>query len=737
LFDLQRFLAVVAFCSAVFGPVARAQEEPSVTFQFEAAPLPFILSEYEKLTGKRIVRDAATDSATLSLETSVAMTRAEAAEFLEKSLLLNGFVLLPSGPDTVKVVSEGKVPRSEGAPVVLHPEDLPEGDQVVTYVMRLRHVRGQDVLEAFRTIAPNHSYGEIAVLPDGVTLAITDNSAVIRRYLELQEFVDAPVAEQISRAFDLERAHAVEVVEQLEKLLEPDPESPAVAAAANVPPPGAAAAAVPAPPRAVVSRPRIAAIERTNKILALAHPVQMVQIEELVREFDAAAAHGNQILRVLHYLPVLDFLPIARDSLTRGRGEEAGSADVLNPREPRSRTSPGFNAASPSGDPAGTGGFGSFRESLEEPEETGGPKSLVVGHTLLIADPSANELFAAGPPEQLLLIGQLLDQLDKKPRQIFISTVIGQLTLDDRFNLGLDFLRTVDGFNVGGDPVQMAGSFRTRTAGPILDVGTLTNVAAFGNAIPAGLTVYGQIGDHLQLVLDALERTSRFTVLSRPSVFTLNNQKAVIQTGERIAVPVNTLAALNTGTLNPSVASTIQFQDVVLRLEVIPLINSRDEVTLKISQVNDDIVGSTFVSGNEIPTIGTQEMRTTVIIPNKSTVLLGGLISDDRRDSNGGLPVLTRIPVVKHLAGNTSRSTVRQELLIFIQPQIVEGDVDLAEAGADTLDRTELSQDALEFATSPQTPVLAPPATPAPAPPAETAPSKSSRPGSRWGRLQR
>ena len=695
-------LAIFAF----FGTLSNAQQRipganDLVTIQFPNTPLPFILIEFEKLTGKRIVRDTGLETATLTIETSRPMTKSEAAEFIRKSLLLNGFVLIQTNdPDTLKIVTEAKAP-SEGAPVIVSERDLPEGDQIVTFIMPLSHLGGEEAMAAFSTITPTHGYGQIAVMPDGQTLAIKDSSDVVRRYLELKAYIDVPTAEQITRAFDLERSDAAEVAENLSSLLGIGQQG-VTAVAAKGGQQGKNVATL-----ARRAEPKVMAIGRTNKVLVIAHPAQMIYIEGLIEEFDAPAEKRNYIMRPLRYLSVFDFLPVARDALLRGAAEDSEVPDFTTNRQTTSQVSSfGQNSAN------GFGGESGVRESLGEPTDIGGPQSLVVGHTLLIGDPKSNELFVSGPPEHLEIIETLLDRLDKKPRQIFLSTVIGQLTLGDNMNLGLDFVRTVDGFNVGGDPLFGAGSYRTRNvASSILDPSTLTNVAAFAaeSAISPGLTMYGQIGDHLNVFLDALETSNRFSVLSRPSVFTLNNQKAVIQTGERVAVPVNTLSSLNTGTAAPSVASSIQFQDVVLRLEVIPLINSDDEVTLQISQVNDDIIGSTNIGGNDVPTIGTQEMRTTVIVPNKATVLLGGLISEDRRDTNSGLPFLTRIPLLKHLTGSTGKASNRQELLIFIQPHIVNGEEDLAESNADTYDRTELAENVLDFATSSALPVVLPP----------------------------
>ncbi len=187
-------------------------------------------------------------------------------------------------------------------------------------------------------------------------------------------------------------------------------------------------------------------------------------------------------------------------------------------------------------------------------------------------------------------------------------------------------------------------------------------------------------------------------MLARPTVYTLNNRWAAISTGQRIAVPSSTLSTVDPDNFNQAVRSSISFEEVLLQVRVLPLINSDDQVTLQIEQNNDDIVGSQNISGNDIPTIGTQQLYTTVIVPDGGTVLLGGLISEDDRKTDTGLPVFVGLPLVGPLFGNADREKSRQELLIFIQPKIVETEVDLANAQADVAARSELADEALGFA---------------------------------------
>ena len=141
------------------------------------------------------------------------------------------------------------------------------------------------------------------------------------------------------------------------------------------------------------------------------------------------------------------------------------------------------------------------------------------------------------------------------------------------------------------------------TAG-VLDPAGLIN---FGNAlqqVAGGTNVYVAAGNYLSTIVHLLESTGRFKTVSRPTVFTSNNKKAIIASGQEIPVPVSTLTNATT-TVNTTgvaaVASNIEFKKVALQLEVVPLINSEKEVSLDILQKIDSLGQPRCVDGNSIP----------------------------------------------------------------------------------------------------------------------------------------
>ena len=154
---------------------------------------------------------------------------------------------------------------------------------------------------------------------------------------------------------------------------------------------------------------------------------------------------------------------------------------------------------------------------------------------------------------------------------------------------------------------------------------------------------------------------------------------------------------------NTSLVSTgsIQYEDVLLQLDIIPLINSNHDVTLKIRQTNNSLGDNNTISGNNVPTINTQEINTEVTVPDKSTVVIGGLISDtSSRDANG-VPWLADIPVLKYLFSTTQKKKEHDELIIMIQPTVVETDLDQISANSAEKKRTLLGEEAVEAASGP------------------------------------
>jgi type II secretory pathway component GspD/PulD (secretin) len=306
-------------------------------------------------------------------------------------------------------------------------------------------------------------------------------------------------------------------------------------------------------------------------------------------------------------------------------------------------------------------------------------------------------------------VAKILDEMDVKAPQVALSTVIGELTLSNDEQFGVDYFQRFTRFNPPDGNGGGAGLANNSRQTGIIDPANLLNFTQLANAAAATATggattnIFLNTGNSLTAIVRALDETKRFRVVSRPMVFTSNNKKAIIASGTEIPIPVNTYSAPTTvvDVNNPQNAfansSSIQFKKVALQLEVVPLINSEREVTLDILQKVDSVSTRTNVNGNLIPNIATRYIKTTVSAPNCSTIVLGGLIMDDKSRNVNGIPLLSRIPLIGGLFRSTEKSKNRSELLVLMRPEVALTKLDLHRLREKNSDKThfgpELDQD--------------------------------------------
>ena len=237
------------------------------------------------------------------------------------------------------------------------------------------------------------------------------------------------------------------------------------------------------------------------------------------------------------------------------------------------------------------------------------------------------------------------------------------------------------GVPIPGSSVSPDGSVAP-VVGNILDPANLINFSQIIQNVGQGTNIYVAAGNAFAAIVHLLESTNRFRVISRPTVFTSNNKKAIIASGQEVPVPVSTLTNTNTaGVINntAAVSASIEYKKVVLQLEVVPLINSEKEVSLDILQKIDSIVpgGNVNISGNSVPTIDTRYIRTNVSAGNGSTIVLGGLIEDQKQKSYEGFPYLSRIPLIGAAFRSTASGKQRRELIILMCPEVTLTKLDL------------------------------------------------------------
>ena len=691
-------------------PAAPPNAPATVRLQFPNSDVVDVLHLYEQLTGKKLVMDNFVQGK-VNIFIAKDVSREEAIKIIELSMALNGISLVPVGRDIVDVVGAGQNPRKAPVPIISDLADIPAGNPVVSFLFRLQYADPQELQQVLMAYFQGSSGTiNILALPKSSSLLVTQNADIIRQLASVIEQVDVAPAEVVSEFIKLDRADASKVVDMLKEIFEKGSETQGgqpgirgVKVPGGVPQPMAVeggGGGILSEDSIIVGKIKVTPDIRTNRIHVVTRPINMPFIRQLIHEFDANVEFAKPVTRYLQYVSAGDVLPVLVQALTEPGTEGAGGApsgglpgaSPQQQQQQQQRGGTGTNSYLNQNSSTGLGGSSSgstlnISEELSTQPVNTTPQAVTVGNSKLIADQRANSIIVLGNREVVVKVEKILDQMDVQAPQVALSTVIGQLTLTNNEEFGADYFakygkrfvgtsNNLSGLqNAPGIPLPNTSASPAVSPGNILDPSNLINFSQIIQNVGGGTNIYVAAGNAFATIVHLLESTSRFKVLSRPTVFTSNNKKAIIASGQEVPVPVSTLTNTNTtGLVNntAAVSASIEYKQVVLQLEVVPLINSEKEVSLDILQKIDSIVpnGNVDISGNSVPTIDTRYIRTNVSASNGSTIVLGGLIEDQKQKSYSGIPYLSRIPLLGAVFRGTSTMKERRELIILMCPQV-------------------------------------------------------------------
>lgn len=272
----------------------------------------------------------------------------------------------------------------------------------------------------------------------------------------------------------------------------------------------------------------------------------------------------------------------------------------------------------------------------------------------VVVDNASNSLIFQGNNEDYGQIRSLLQGLDKPTKEALIEVTVAEIALNDNSQLGVEWL------------IKEA-----RLDGTQIIAGTLGGLGIGG----AGLN-YRRIdsaGD-TRLLINALASNNRATILSSPRIVARNGETATIQVGQEVPIITSQQTSPTTGSTG-SVIQTVQYRTTGVILNVKPVIHSGDQVDLDVTQEVSS-AQTTTTGVNTSPTFSTRRLQTKLALKNGSTVLLGGLISNNKSEGNAGIPLLKDIPLLGQIFRTNTETSNRTELIILITPYIIADDND-------------------------------------------------------------
>ena len=285
----------------------------------------------------------------------------------------------------------------------------------------------------------------------------------------------------------------------------------------------------------------------------------------------------------------------------------------------------------------------------------GSGEALVSEITKIFPDEITNSLVILATPEDYALILETLKKLDLVQRQVMIEVLIAEISLTDELKFGLEWslkAKANQGFG------NITGSFIPTTTTTPGGAGTTTTVPAPGFSF-LGIDPTGLIRGFLQ----TLATQGKTNVLASPHILAADNRKAKIQIGSQ--VPVVTDVQSTTVT-----TQNVQYKDTGVILEITPTINDSGLVSLEISQEVSDY-NFQQIGTNYFPVFTKRTVSTFAVVQDGQTIVIGGLIQENKGRTRAGLPFLSKIPILGYLFGYTDDTFARSEIVLLLTPRVV------------------------------------------------------------------
>ncbi len=284
-------------------------------------------------------------------------------------------------------------------------------------------------------------------------------------------------------------------------------------------------------------------------------------------------------------------------------------------------------------------------------------EALVAEITKIFPDETTNSLVILATPEDYSLILETLKKLDQVPRQVMIEVLIAEITLTNELKFGLEW--SLQGM-LGQGFTSVTGSFiPTTTTSSSTSSGTTTTVPAPGFSF-LGIDKTGLIRGFLQ----TLATQGKTNVLASPHILAADNRKAKIQIGSQVPIVTDVLSTTVT-------TQSVQYKDTGVILEITPSINDSGLVSMEIKQEVSSFIFQQ-IGTNNFPVFTKREASTYLVAQDGQTIVIGGLIQENKGKTRSGLPFLSKIPILGYLFGYTDDTFDRTEIILLLTPRVVK-----------------------------------------------------------------
>ena len=627
--------------------------EADVVFNFENQPIQAVV--------KAILGDLLQENYTIApsvggnvtFSTSKPIRRSEALPVLETLLSANGASLVQQNGRYTVMATKDAIPGR------LTPSTAPaaSADGYELRIFPLRYISPSEMAKLLKPYAKPDAF--INIDPNRSLLVMAGTASELQNYQQTIETFDVDWLRGMSvGVFTMQHVEVTKLLPDLLKIFGTEGESP------------------------LAGMFRFMPIEQTNAIVVITpQPEYLKQAEEWLYRLDRGGAENSTQLYVynvknLKAPDLADYLSqIFLGTSTGGSRRSSTSGSVA----------PGLRSST-LGSRGGTNTGMSYQNSLRPQSDR--EKNAPATTTPTSATPTTpgqgaketdirisaieenNQLMIQATPIEWDRIESAIKKLDIVPLQVQIEARILEVRLTGDLNYGVQwYLAGLIGSNGNGtvyDP-QFGGNRQDRHRSSIGATQGGTNPTADGGFF------YSFLNRNFEVAINALETSGVAKSLAAPSLLVANNQEAQINVGTQIPIVqtfYNGLGTVNNnGTSSLGTTGSVQYLNTGVTLDVTPRVNPGGLVYLQIQQ-EVSAPGPTPPGGSN-PPINQRLIQTQVAVQSGETLMLGGLIQDNRTTGESGTPILSKIPILGALFGSTTNHKDRTELIVLITPRVI------------------------------------------------------------------
>ena len=592
-----------------------------------------------ELTGKNFLVDGnVRGKVTLIAPEPVSLD--EAYQVFLSILEIQGFTVVPQGP-VIKVIPSADI-KDNPVPTATDEESALSPTGSDAFVTQLIPLKFADVNQIRGLLSPlvSKESSLLSYVPTN-TLILTETSSNIARLKKIIAVLDVRAPTRIFRVVPLEHADAGELASSLQTALQGLAESN-TAAEGEQPPDQAERRRrrrrqrSGQSPQSASDGPTIIADTRTNSLVLIATPANMEVAQDIITKLDIPTPAGRGQIHVYY--------------LSHADAEEL--AQVLTAQAPE---------------------IARIQEAQTEAQSQQ-PRGPTTGKTptdiTITADKPTNSLVITADPETYAIIEDIIKKLDIRRSQVLVEGLIAEVTLDTARDLGVEW-RVIDQPDGTQVFASVAGTTGAEGTGVLANPTALLStpgflVGALRNTIRLEVGGTEQQLLNIPVLLRAFQGNTNVEVLATPNLLTTDNEEAEIVVGEQRPFLTSVNRIPDAGIIN--VSNTFDFRDTGITLRITPQISKgntvRTELFLEITR---------FVSEAEVGAVTTtkRSTKTTVIVDDGQTIVLGGLIQDTSNDAETGVPFLSSLPLLGGLFRQTAVTSNKTNLLIFLTPHII------------------------------------------------------------------